>query len=119
MKKALKIGLRVLIMLVLIATTTFGVLFALSDKVAAFDLNEQLSFGQKYLDDHDYENAVMTYDKILEVDPRNIEAYIGLADAYLGMDDEDKAMDILETGYEKTRDCQLKRKLTEIQKDNE
>lgn len=119
MKKVLKIIMRVIIMLVLIATTTFGVLYALDDKVAAFDLNEQLSFGQKYLDEHDYENAVMTFNKILEVDPRNIEAYIGLADAYIATNDEEEAIEILELGYEKTRDCQIKRKLADIQKDNE
>ena len=119
MKRGLKIALRIIIMLLLIASTTFGVLFALGDNGAAFDLAEQLSFGQKYLDDHDYENAVMTFDKIIEVDPRNIDAYIGLADAYLGMDEEEMAIEALELGYEKTHDCQLKRKLAEIQKDND
>lgn len=43
---------------------------------------EQLSLGQKYLLEQDYEQAVVAFNKVIKLDPQQIEAYEGLMDAY-------------------------------------
>lgn len=41
-----------------------------------------LEAGEKYLSELDYEQAIVTYQQVLEVDPNNREAKLGLAEAY-------------------------------------
>lgn len=43
---------------------------------------EQLSLGQRYLLEQDYEQAVVAFNKVIKLDPHEIEAYEGLMDAY-------------------------------------
>lgn len=45
-------------------------------------LNRQLQLGQKYLEEMDYEHAVVAFNEAIAIDPVNIDAYLGLADAY-------------------------------------
>ena len=65
---------------------------------------EQLELGQRYLEEMDYEQAVVAFTAAIEIDPRNADAYLGLADAYAGMGDLDAAIAALEEGYELTGD---------------
>lgn len=59
-------------------------------------IDDQLSLGQKYLSDLDYENAILAFQKIIEVDPRNVQAYLGLAEAYEKTDKNEEAITALE-----------------------
>jgi len=61
--------------------------------------SEQLSLGQKFLIDLEYEKAVAEFNAVIEIEPKNVDAYIGLADAYIGMGDENKAIEALEKGF--------------------
>ena len=45
-------------------------------------IKKQLELGEKYITEMDYENAVLAYREAIQIDPRNEEAYIGLAEAY-------------------------------------
>ncbi len=76
--------------------------------------DEFLNAGNKYLIELSYDKAVIEFNKAIEIEPRNADAYIGLAEAYLGMGDEDKAVETLELGYEKTGDDRVKAKLDEL-----
>lgn len=105
---------RVLLMLVLMIFFAGGIFYAWSAKEAVFDLTEQMDFGERYLEALDYENAVLTYETILEVDPRNVDAYLGLAEAHVGLGNKDEAIKALEIGFEKTKDCRIKVKLTDL-----
>lgn len=77
----------------------------------SFDLAEQLSLGQKYLQELDYEQAILTFSKILEIEPMCVESYIGLAQAYIGLGDIDSAIAILEKGFEMTGDSEIAKML--------
>lgn len=46
-------------------------------------LNHQLQLGQKYLEEMDYEQAIVAFNEAIKIDPVNVDAYLGLADAYL------------------------------------
>ena len=42
---------------------------------------DYLDLGQKYLLDGDYEQAIVAFQKAIEIEPNNSELYIGLANA--------------------------------------
>ena len=43
---------------------------------------EQMELGQKYLEEMNYEEAVVAFQKVIELDDRNVEAYLGLGQVY-------------------------------------
>ena len=73
-----------------------------------------LSVAQRYLDEKNYEQAIIEFKRVLELDPTNIDAYLGLADAYIAIGDIDSAIDILRKGVEVTGDSRIKRKLDKL-----
>ncbi len=79
-----------------------GILIFLSKPRGEVSINieEQLSLGEKYLSELDYENAIIAFNKVINIDPKNVRAYIGLSDAYMGKGDIEKAIEILETGID-------------------
>ena len=54
-------------------------------------LSRQLDLGEKYLDEQNYEQAVVAFDKAIAIDPMSERAYIGKAGAYVGMGDYEQA----------------------------
>lgn len=73
-----------------------------------------LAVAQRFLSEKNYEQAIIEFKRVLELDPTNVEAYIGLADAYIGLCEYDKADDILRKGYEITGDDEFLEKLGEL-----
>ncbi len=58
---------------------------------SAESLDELIALGAQYLLDGNYEEAVVTFDKAIAIDDKNIVAYMGLGDGNLGLEDYDKA----------------------------
>ena len=54
-------------------------------------LQEALDLGDRYMEDLDYNSAVEAYNEALLIDPKNTQAYMGLAQAYSGIQDYDQA----------------------------
>ena len=52
---------------------------------------EELALGNKYLNDMEYDKAILTYETVLDLDPNNYEATCGYAKACVGKTDYDKA----------------------------
>lgn len=67
-------------------------------------LQEQLDLGQKYIDELNYEQAVVAYEEAININPKSADAYIGLADTYVMQGDYVNAMSILQEGYTQTGD---------------
>ncbi len=65
-------------------------------------LQEQLDFGDKYLTELDYVQAIVAYETAIEIDPMCVDAYLGLASVYEVQGDYDKALEVLEAGYLQT-----------------
>lgn len=60
-------------------------------------LQHQLNLGYKFLDEGNYTEALIAFDKAITIDNKNIEAYIGKAQAEIGMDNKNNALDTIET----------------------
>lgn len=100
MKDKKKIGIIVGAVAVIIAVI-IGVIASRGGNEGA-RLQKLLDAGAKYLAELDYEQAVVAYNEAITLDPKNVDAYIGLAEAYLGMGDFDAAREALEAGYAAT-----------------
>lgn len=109
-KKYIIIGGAALAVCILIATILLTAGNA-SDK----RVKELLAVGDRYLSELDYEQAVASYQAVIEIDPRNVDAYLGMAEAYLGADDMEAALAALTKGYELTGDERLAVRLEELQ----
>ena len=75
---------------------------------------EQYDLGMRYLNDGNYEEAIIAFTAAIEIDPKRPEAYLGAAEAYIAADDIDAAIAILEKGYKATGDQDIGSKLEEI-----
>lgn len=78
-------------------------------------LREQLDLGSKYLDELNYDAALASFLAAIEIDPMNPEGYAGAAEAYVGLDDLESAVDILREGVERTQDAGLSERLKELE----
>ncbi len=78
------------------------------------DWQEHLDLGQKYLLDGNYEQAIIEFNKVIEIEPKNVEAYLGLAEAYVATGDYDSAISVLERGYDDTENQVLQDMINEL-----
>ena len=108
--KVLMGGIIAAVILVLAAGIGFGIYNSPSNR-----LSRQLDLGQKYLEEMDYEQAKIAFDEAIAIDPMNTEAYLGAARAYAGLEDYERAVGILQKGYEQTGDESLKAQLEEYE----
>ncbi len=83
------------------------------------DISETLSLAQRYLDEENYEQAVIEFDRIIEIDPMNVDAYLGKAEALIALGDADEAIEVLEDAYELTGDEDILAMLEELTKPEE
>lgn len=68
---------------------------------------EYLDLGKKYLLEQKYEEAIVAFTKVIEIDEKATEAYLGLAEAYAWTQDYEKAVDTLKQGHERTMDAAI------------
>lgn len=74
-------------------------------------ISRQLDLGQKYLEMQNYEQAIYAFNEAITIDPMCVEAYLGLADAHVGLDDLESALSVLKCGYELTQDERINAKI--------
>ncbi len=116
MKSKLKIIIPIGIALIAIALAFVFIRFA---PTKTTDIGTMISTAQQYLTEQKYEQAIAEFQKIIEIDPKNADAYIGLAKAYIGIGDTDKAVEVLEDGYEQTNDDRILEMLEELKSGEE
>lgn len=81
---------------------------------------EHIDLGHTYLIELSYDKAVIEFTEAIEIEPLNADAYLGIAEAYLGVGDTEKAIEWLEKGYSLTGDERLKNMIDELKaEDNE
>lgn len=61
-------------------------------------LSRQLDLGNRYLENEQYEEAVLAFERAIDIDDRNMEAYAGAVEAYIGKGSQEE----LETFYDRT-----------------
>jgi len=105
-----------------------AVLSSCSSPARPLTSEELLDLGEKYLLELNYEEAVMQFTKLIEIEPKNPRGYLGLAEAYAGLDDTDKAVTALENGLKQLPENQeikamlerlTKSDITEVESDQE
>lgn len=65
-------------------------------------VKRQLELAQHYLLEEEYEQAIAVFNTIIEIDSKNEDAYIGLAQAYAESGNLEDAVKTLEKGYKET-----------------
>lgn len=77
------------------AVVLLVILFLLSAFVAlpAVRISRQLQLGRRYLEELDYESAAIHFANAIQIDARREEAYLGCAQAHLGLEDYQTAVD--------------------------
>lgn len=81
---------------------------------------EQYDLGVRFLSENNYAEAIIAFSAAIEIDPKQEDAYIGLADAYISSGDIESAISTLEKGLEAVDEAEkLQSKITEIQMSSE
>ena len=89
------------ILIILIAIESLISVWIYLSIVHMKDYNEQISLGDKYLEEMDFENAELCYKKAIEIDDKRGVPYLQLASLYQDTDRIDEAAEILEEGQNK------------------
>ena len=100
-----------LLLVMMLATATFSACSILQRNLSA---DELLDLGEKYLLELDYEQALVQFEKAIEVEPMNPRAYISAADTYVRLERIDDAIEVLELGYEHTQDETIRARIEEL-----
>ena len=61
---------------------------------------EQYDLGMRYLEEGDYEQAIVAFTAVIGIDPKQVDAYINLANIYIEQEDYENAVSILQKGLE-------------------
>lgn len=59
------------------------------------EINKSLELGQKYLDQGRYEEAIIAFDSVIAIEPKQVAAYEGKGEAYLATENYQEAEKIL------------------------
>lgn len=76
---------------------------------------EQYDLGVHYLSEGNYEEAIIAFTAAIEIDPKQPDAYFGLADVYIAQGNVDTAREVLEEGQIKTGDEAFQNRLKELE----
>ena len=70
-----RLGNFLLVLLLLVSVSAYG--------PKAPTWQEQYDLGVRYLEDGDYEEAIIAFTAAIEIDPKRAEAYVGRGNAYV------------------------------------
>lgn len=69
-------------------------------KSVQVQISEQLELGEKYLTQGDYEQAIVAFNKVIELDPKVLEAYEKTAEAYIKQNNLEQAYSYVEQAFD-------------------
>jgi len=87
-----------IISITVIITILLTVLAACGQAQRTLTVEELLDLGEKYLLELNYEQALMQFQRVIELEPMNPRGYLGAAEAYVGLGRPTRAITILEDG---------------------
>lgn len=85
---------------VIAVLTVVAIILVGSNSATAKQVKEQLSLGEKYLSELQYEQAIAAYELAIEIDPKCEEAYLALAEIYIENGEFEKVEEILDKAEE-------------------
>ena len=96
MKKTLiTIGILLIIFIILA-----GVFFEFYGDEKIISYEEQLAIANKYIETGNYEEAIIAFTKLIDVEPNRTDAYLGRAKAYLGSGETEENLQFALLDYE-------------------
>ncbi|KGK91391.1 hypothetical protein DP73_03750 [Desulfosporosinus sp. HMP52] len=75
-----------------------GVVYATNSTAARAE--RQLNLGNKYLQEGKYEEAILAFEKVIQIEPKNIPARLGLGKVYVATNEFEKAEKVLQEVFE-------------------
>jgi len=75
---------------------------------------EQYDMGIRYLSEGNYEEAIIAFSAAIDIDQKQVDAWIGLADAYIQGGDTEKALEVLRDAFDATGNTSVTDKMEEI-----
>ena len=98
-----------------VLTLSIAVVVILSINNRPATADEMLSLGERYLLELQFEQALVMFLGVIEIDPMNARAYLGAAEAFIGLGQMEAAINILRLGYERTGDEAIRLWLMELE----
>jgi tetratricopeptide (TPR) repeat protein len=102
-----------------VCAVSFAILVSCNKAAQSLSAAELLSLGEKYLLELDYEQAVVQFLNVIEIEPKNPRGYLGAAEVYIALDESDKAFNILRQGLEATDDQSIAEYLSNLERNRE
>ena len=116
-KKKSKKQFLIMCIAILILILTFILVAVLISGSKGNKLNEQLNLGEKFLSELDYEQAIAAYEQAIVIEPKSVEAYVGMAQVYVAQNDYAKALEVLDKGYSETGEASITEVINSIEKE--
>lgn len=101
-------------LLLFAAVTLLAILLFAACGSKAATAADKIELGQKYLIELNYTEAIASFTEAIKLDPNNIQAYMGRAEAYLALGEYDKALEDYQFVCEKTEEMPYTRALSYI-----
>jgi len=98
----IKVAIGVVAVVIVAAAVLFTLNSLRTESERTLTAMEMLDLGNRYLLELNYAQALVHFTSLIEVEPRNARAYIGAAEAHIGLGDIDSAVAILRQGLEQT-----------------
>ena len=96
----------------LIAAVLLAVFLFTACASGASRVSEKIELGQKYLTELNYTEAVASFTEAIKLDPDNIQAYMGRAEAYLALGEYEKALEDYRFVSQKTEEMPYTRAIS-------
>ena len=103
-QQKIKIGI-IAVVLVLVVVIVAVAIVTVGGSTKPYDSHMELA--QQYLDDLQYEQAIAEYKAAIEIEPKNGEAYLALADIYVQQGNYEAAINVLNQGLGQIEDERL------------
>ena len=104
----------VISVIVIVVILALGTLFISSEGANRVEMYRHLLHGDRFLEELDYEQAIMAYEEAISIAPRKPEPYIALAEVYIEMGEYDEAIRVLQEGIKETHSSRLENYYAEL-----
>ena len=99
-------------LLQLVAAVLLAVMLLTACTSGASKAADKIELGQKYLTELNYTEAVASFTEAIRLDPDNIQAYMGRAEAYLALGEYEKALEDYRFVSQKTEEMPYTRAIS-------
>lgn len=109
----------IIITITAILVGVIGVLTYMTINKGDTDIKKQLALGEKYISEGDFDEAIEVFKKVISIDPKCEDAYIGIANAYASLENYDAAIEYLNVVSEFSESSAVKLEVQELKTEYE